>query len=107
MLSTILWILVGATATGVPALFVKEYIADKKWIWLLASAVSYTVLLIAYINLFSTGNVHVLYPIIKVVSILLVVLGGIALFRERIGWKGVAGMICACIAIALLSADKA
>ena len=97
----------GALATGLPALFVKEYLDNGKGGWLLACAVSYTVLVMAYIQLFSKGNVHVIYPIVKVVSILLVVLGGLVLFRERIGWKGIAGIVCACIAIALLSADKA
>lgn len=107
MLPTILWILVGAAATGLPALFVKEFLKDKKAGWLLACALSYAVLITAYLNLFATGSVHVLYPIIKVVSVLLVVVGSIVLFRERIGWKGIAGGVSAAVAIYLLTADSA
>ena len=105
MLSTILWILVGAAATGGPALFVKEYLKNKNAAWLLACALSYAVLVTSYLNLFATGSVHVLYPIIKVVSIVLVVAGGIVLFRERIGWRGIAGGVSAAVAIYLLSTD--
>ena len=107
MLTTILWILVGAAATGSPALFVKEYLKDKKVHWLLASALSYAVLLSAYLHLFATEPIHVVYPIIKVVSVLLVVVGSIVLFRERIGWKGIAGGVSAAVAIYLLTADSA
>jgi multidrug transporter EmrE-like cation transporter len=105
MLTTILWILVGAAATGSPALFVKEYLKDKKVHWLLASALSYAVLLSAYLHLFATEPIHVVYPIIKVVSIVLVVAGGIVLFREQIGWKGVAGAALAAVSIYLLSSE--
>ena len=105
MLSTILWILVGAVATASPVLFVKEYLKDKQTYWLLACALSYAVLIAAYLTLFATGSVHVLYPIIKVVSIVLVVAGGVVLFRERIGWRGIAGVVSAAVAIYLLSAD--
>jgi drug/metabolite transporter (DMT)-like permease len=106
MLSTILWILVGAAATGAPALLVKEYLKDTRATWLLlACALSYAVLVTSYLNLFATGSVHVLYPIIKVVSIVLVVAGGVVLFRERIGWKGIAGGVSAAVAIYLLSTD--
>jgi drug/metabolite transporter (DMT)-like permease len=106
MLTTLLWILVGAVATAAPALLVKEYLKDTRATWLLlACALSYAVLVTAYLNLFTTGSVHVLYPIIKVVSILLVVVGGVVLFRERIGWKGIAGGVSAAVAIYLLSTD--
>jgi multidrug transporter EmrE-like cation transporter len=105
MLSTILWILVGAVATASPVLFVKEYLKDKQAYWLLACALSYSILVAVYLNLFATGSVHVLYPIMKVVSIVLVVAGGVVLFRERIGWRGLAGGVSAAVAIYLLSTD--
>jgi len=105
MLSTILWILVGAVATGGPALFVKEYLKNKQAYWLLACVLSYAVLITSYLNLFATGSVHVFYPIIKVVSIVLVVAGGVVLFRERIGWRGLAGVVSAAVALYLLSTD--
>ena len=105
MLSTILWILVGAAATAAPVLFVKEYLKDKQTYWLLACVLSYAVLVTAYLNLFATGSVHLLYPIIKVVSILLVVVSSVVLFRERIGWRGIAGGVSAAVAIYLLSTD--
>jgi len=104
MLSTVVWILIGALATGLPALFVARYLHDARLGWLLACAVSYTVLVIAYLQLFSTGALHTLYPIVKVVSILLVVLGGMLLFGERIGGKDLLGIGCAIAAIGLLSA---
>jgi multidrug transporter EmrE-like cation transporter len=106
MIPTVLWILAGAAATGLPALFVKEYLKNKNGNWLLACILCYMVLLMAYIALFSTESIHVVYPIIKVVSILLVVAGGLLFFRERIGGKGLAGLVCAVLAIYLLSADS-
>ena len=105
MLSTILWILVGAAATAAPALFVKEYLKNKQAYWLLGCALSYAVLITAYLKLFATGSVHLLYPIIKIMSILLVMVSSVVLFRERIGWRGLAGGVSAAVAIYLLSTD--
>ena len=103
--STIAWIIVGAAAAGAPVRLVKQYLADKRLAWIAASLVSYSLLIYAYVKVLGQGEVSILYPLIKIVSILLVVGSGVLFLGDRLNAKGWTGIALAIAAIYLLSSE--
>ena len=103
--STIAWIIVGAAAAGAPVLLVKQYLADKRLAWIAASLVSYSLLIYAYVKILGQGEVSILSPLVKIVSILLVVGSGVLLLGDRLNAKGWTGIALAIAAIYLLSSE--
>ena len=104
-LSLIAWILLAALATGIPALLVKEYIRDNNLGWILACSVCYITLVYAYYNIFLSGNISILFPMIKVTAILLIVAMSLLLFGEKLKLKGYVGIALSIAAIFLLSTE--
>ena len=55
-----------------------------------------------YIEVFRNNNISTTYPIIKILSILLVVFAGILLFGEELSTKNIIGILLGLAAIYLL-----
>jgi multidrug transporter EmrE-like cation transporter len=96
-------ILLGAIASAIPALCMKEYAHCHKFYWLFISFISYIILLYAYYKLFEFTEVSVLYPMLKVLSILFVIGTGVLVFGEHITTRIALGLLLGVGSIYLLS----
>lgn len=96
-------IVVGAIASALPALCMKEYAHSYEMHWLFISFISYIILMYAYYKLFEFSRVSVLYPLLKVLSILFVIGTGICFFGEQITINIAAGILLGVGSIYLLS----
>jgi len=96
-------ILLGAIASAIPALCMKEYAHRHEIHWLLISFISYIILMYVYYKLFEFTEVSVLYPLLKVLSILFVIGTGVCFFNEQITIKIAAGILLGVGSIYLLT----
>jgi multidrug transporter EmrE-like cation transporter len=87
-----------------PVFFIKSYIKTKNYIYLFLALVGYILLLNAYIVLFTHYQVASNYVILQVLQILLVIIGSMLLFAEKLTLAQSGGVIFGIASIYLLSA---
>jgi multidrug transporter EmrE-like cation transporter len=96
-------LLVGGVTSALPALFVKQYLHSKQSYWIALSGISYAILTYVYILLLKNTSVSILYPLLKVFSILFVIGTGLCFFGEQITINIAAGILLGVGSIYLLS----
>jgi len=96
-------ILLGAIASAIPALCMKQYTHSHEIHWLLMSFISYIILMYVYYKLFEFTGVSILYPFLKVLSILFVIGTGVCFFGEQITINIATGILLGVGSIYLLS----
>jgi len=97
-------ILASLIASSVP-IFVKFYIETHDFYWIIFSLVFYIFLILAYYKILLNGKskkISKYYTLIKILSILLIFLMGLFLFKEKITIKTLLAILLAFIAIYLL-----
>jgi multidrug transporter EmrE-like cation transporter len=97
-----IWFIIGSVSAIIPILLIKEYTVNKNVLYLILSMMCYLVLIKSYLNIFNTNQVSTSYTFIQLLQILLVLLSGIVLFKEKINLQIIIGIILACIAMYLL-----
>ena len=93
------WIFIATIIAIIPVFFIKKYILTKNYKYILACIPLYIMLVISYINLFNDENVGTMYTILQILQILLVVIGGIIIFKERINFNKIIGIIFGLLSI--------
>ena len=86
------WIFIATVIALLPVFFIKKYILTKNYKYLLACIPLYLMLVISYINLFKNDNIGAMYTILQILQILLVVIGGIIIFKEKVDTNKVIGI---------------
>jgi len=99
---TIFWIIVAAFALAVPVPLIKRYTETKDMGPLCLAIASYYVLVYAYMELLAKNDFIVISPIVKVLSLIMVVVAAILFFGSRLTPRLVAGLVAAVVAIWLL-----
>lgn len=99
-----LWFLIAATAAALPIPFIKQYTLQGGWWWIALSVLSYLTLILAYYIILRDKNITVVYPFLKVLSVLLVVLAGVSVFHDRLTMTSVIGIGLGIVSLYLLSA---
>jgi drug/metabolite transporter (DMT)-like permease len=86
----------------IPVFLIKKYILtdNKKYIY--ASLIFYVLLTICYINLFRIGEISSLYTVLQITQIIVIVIGGLILFGEKITVNKIIGIFAAIISILFL-----
>jgi len=102
-LNTIFWIIIAASCAASLATFVKLYIKSKNYKWFIFSFMSFLTLFFAYSIILLKGDVIIIYSVVKILSILIVVLFGVLIFKEKINLKIGIGILLGIISIYLLS----
>ena len=97
------WILIAAVSASIPLMLIKKYTETKKTILILFSFICYLVVIQSYIYLLATGNISTIYPIIKMVSDLIVIPWGIFILHEKLNVYNYLGVILSVLSIYLLS----
>jgi len=99
----VVWYLVAAVAAAAPIPLLKEWTRDG-WVgWIALSAVSYATLIWAYTVVLRDSDISVVYPFLKVLSVLVVVGAGLAVFSDRLTIRTGVGITLGAASIYLLS----
>jgi hypothetical protein len=99
---TILFYILAACSAALPVPFTKKYSETENPLWLILSVMSYLVLIYVYLIILKTGNLFIAYPIIKIVSIIIVVLSGYFYFNTKITFNRLLGLLLGVVAIYLM-----
>jgi uncharacterized membrane protein len=97
-----IWFFIAALAAASPIPFLKQYTKNKNILFIVLSALSYSILIYAYIQILNNKNITILYPLIKVFSVIIVVIAGILIENEKITPPIVIGILLGCLSIYLL-----
>lgn len=100
-------VLIATIVALLPVYFIKMYINNKSksYIlnpWLLLSLLSYIILMICYIKIFTTMDIASSYTILQILQIILVILIGYFIFNEKINLNKLIGIILGIVSIILL-----
>ena len=98
-----LWFIIGSISAIIPLILIKEYILNKNIILLFLALLCYLLLMISYLNIFNTNKVSTSYTIIQIIQILIVLLFGIIVFKEKINFRILLGILLAFLSIYFLS----
>ena len=98
-----IWFFIAGIAAAMPIPFIKRYTETGHFIWILLSGLSYVLLIYAYTIVLSNKNIMIVYPFLKVLSVLLVILFGYIWFHETLNIKTTIGIILGLASIYLLS----
>ena len=64
---------------------------------------SYLILILSYSIILTDKNISIIYPILKVLSVIIVVIAGIIVFKNNLDMKTIIGIIFGIISIYILS----
>jgi multidrug transporter EmrE-like cation transporter len=94
-------ILVGIIA-AINIVVIKQYTV-KKGAWLVVVILTTILTTFCYIKLFEKVNVSVGYAVAKAITIILVVLAGVILFRDESSWTTWVGLLILIIGITIIT----
>lgn len=100
----IFWLIIAVLCSALPLPLIKDYaIENNKWS-LVLGLFFHISLFVAYIYIFMAGyKVNIIYPIIKIVSIILVIVATTIFFKESLNKEKIIGLILGLVSIYLLS----
>jgi multidrug transporter EmrE-like cation transporter len=97
------WILASGTLGALVIPFVKQYTITKNSLWIILSLLAYCFLIYAYTIVLNSRDIAVIYPLLKIISILFVVFVSIFIFQNSINTETIIGIILAIISISILA----
>jgi multidrug transporter EmrE-like cation transporter len=97
------WIFIASIFASSAVICLQMYTKEKNNMWLVLSLLSYCMLMYSYINLFLNFNIVIVYPFVKIISILLVVLSSLLFFNSQLNIKIGFGILFGLISVYLLS----
>lgn len=86
----------------IPIFLIKKYILTNNKNFIYLTLFFYILLMICYINMFRLGEISSLYTILQITQIIVVVIGGLLLFGEKITKNKLIGLTASIIAIVFL-----
>ena len=95
-------VLIATIVALLPVYFIKMYIKNSNNIYIFLSLLSYIILMICYIKIFTTMDIASSYTILQILQIILVILIGYIIFNEKINLNKLIGIILGIVSIILL-----
>ena len=95
------WITIASIIAILPVFFIKKFILTNNYFYLLASLICYCILIFSYIQLFK-NKVGTIYTLLQVLQVLIVVVGSLLLFKEKIDRNKILGIIFGLLCIYFL-----
>ena len=86
------WISIATIIAILPVFFIKQFIVTNNYFYILASLLCYCVLIFSYIQLFKQKKVGTIYTLLQVLQVLIVVVGSLLLFKEKIDHNKILGI---------------
>jgi multidrug transporter EmrE-like cation transporter len=97
------WIIIASIAAALQVICIKKYLQAKDWYWIFLSFLSSLLVFFLYIKTFSGNNVSIIYPIIKILSIIIVIITGEIFFNNKLTIRVIGGIIFGVMSIYLLA----
>ena len=97
------WIILAATMASLQVIFIKKYLQTNDWYWIGLSLLTSIILLVTYIKTFNGNEMCIIYPIIKILSIIIVIITGEIFFNDKLTIKVIGGILFGLISIYLLA----
>jgi multidrug transporter EmrE-like cation transporter len=97
------WFVVAAAAAAAPIPLIKLWTTTRNIQWILLSAISYSALIYAYSVILADKNITVVYPVLKVLSVFIVIAAGVVVFRNKLDTTSIVGILLGLASIYLLS----
>jgi uncharacterized membrane protein len=97
------WIFLAAIAAAIPVSLIKMYTETKNELFIILSFLSYSTLIYIYTIILLNHNITTIYPLVKIVSILLVVISGLLVFNDSLNTKIGTGLLFGFLSLYLLS----
>jgi multidrug transporter EmrE-like cation transporter len=98
-----IWYIIGSIAAIIPVILIKEYTVSKNNNLLLLCLLCYLILISSYVHIFNNKVMSSAYTLIQILQILIIVLSGIMLFKEKITSKTLFGIFLAIAAMYYLN----
>ena len=86
-----------------PVFLIKKYINTKNKNFLILAGFFYLLLLLSYIEVFSRSEVTSSYTLLQILQVLIIVLGGIFIFKENLNSNKIIGIISGILCIYFLT----
>ncbi len=102
---TIFWFLLAAISAALPIPFIKEYTMNDSINWIIYSITSYLILILSYSKILRNKNITIIYPLLKVLSVLIVITTGLVVFGNKMNIVSGIGIIFGIISLYLLSSQ--
>jgi len=102
-LYNIFWFIIAATTPALPLAMIKRYTETNNYYWIIMSICCYLLLIFAYSIILTNTDIAIMYPLLKVISILIVVTLGLIFYKSELDGKSILGIILGIISIYLLS----
>lgn len=96
-------LLVTSIIALIPIFFIKKYINTKNIINLYIAAFFYILLLLSYVKIFTRSEISTSYTILQVIQILIIALGGIFIYNEKLNINKILGILSGFICIYFLA----
>ena len=101
---SICWIAVAALCSAIPVAAVKQFAVKKEIVWIIISTISCGLMIYSYTKIYNNNiNISSLYPLIKCLSIGMIVAFGLVVFNEDFSHKKCVGLGLGVASIYLLS----
>jgi drug/metabolite transporter (DMT)-like permease len=101
-MADILWLIYSSSCAAMSIIFVKYFVDTKKYIYIILAILSEIGLIYGYIHLLKYSSILVQYTLVKIISILLVFIATLFLFKTELSWRKGLGILLAILAIFLL-----
>ena len=95
------WITIASIIAILPIFFIKKFILTNNYFYILASLLCYCILIFSYIQLFK-NKVGTIYTLLQVLQVLIVVIGSLLLFKEKIDRNKILGIVFGLLCIYFL-----
>jgi multidrug transporter EmrE-like cation transporter len=102
-INNIIWIIVAVISASVQVASVKKYTKTNQMSWILVSILASLFLILAYVKTFNGQKISIIYPLIKILCIIFVIITGVIFFNEKLSMKVIGGVIFGVISIYLLA----
>jgi multidrug transporter EmrE-like cation transporter len=99
----VFWIIVAVISASIQVASVKKYTKTNQVYWILISILASLFLTLAYVKTFNGQNISVIYPLIKILCIISVIITGVVFFNEKLSIKNISGIVFGVISIYLLA----
>ncbi|AGC02327.1 integral membrane protein [Acanthamoeba polyphaga moumouvirus] len=104
--SKIFWYFVAAIISAIPIPIIQKYVNTNNKFYLFLAMLFYFILIFIYAQVLQSTQMSIAYPLIKFLSIILVVIFGVLFFNNKLTTKQIIGIIIGGVALYLLCGGK-
>jgi len=95
-------LIIATNVAIIPIFLIKKYIITNNKNFIYLTIFFYILLMICYIKIFKIGDISSLYTILQITQIVVVVIGGLILFGEKLTKNKLIGLSASIVAIVYL-----